>query len=281
MFRRLFVAASVILPVVPPRSASAQPRPLPIATVEGAGAGNVTLETSVDYTRDAFYTLSGLGGDLRRLGLIRIDVGLSSIADFELSGGLRDHLSIKVRVPAALSGLLQLSDPTSTSAFDDIVVATKIRLRAERPEAPGFAVRFGTRLPNAKHSSGLGQDTTDFYSSLIIGQPISRAHIAGNAGFGALGDPLRGDRRVGSFLYGVMIRGPIASRVTLVAGVDGRTGPMEPGLESRAIARAGIEWTRGPVRVELDGTRGLTVPDGHLGAVFTVGYAFHAFTPTP
>jgi len=281
MFRRLFVAASMILPAFHPGSASAQPRPLPIATVEGAGAGNVTLETSVDYTRDVFYTLSGLGGDLWRLALIRIDMGLSSIADFELSGGLRDHLSIKARVPAVFSDVLQLSDPTSTSAFDDIVVATKIRLRAGRPEAPGLAVRFGTRLPNAKHPSGLGQDTTDFYGSLIVGQPISRAHVTGNAGFGVLGDPLRGDRRVASFLYGVAIRGPIASRVTLVAGVDGRTGPMEPGLESRAIARAGIEWARGPVRVELDATRGLTVPDGHLGAAFTVGYAFHAFTPAP
>ena len=279
MFRRLFVAASVILPVIHPRSAAAQPRPLPIATVEGAGAGNVALETSVDYTSDVLYTLSGLGGDLWRVGLIRIDVGLSPIADFELSGGLRDHLSIKARVPAPLSGLLQLSDPTSTSAFDDIVVATKIRLRPERPDAPGFAVRFGTRLPNAKHPSGLGQDTTDFYSSLIIGQPIARANITGNAGFGVLGDPLRGDRRVGSFLYGFAIRGPIASRVALVAGVDGRTGPTEPGLESRAIARVGLEWAQGPVRVELDGTRGLTVPDGRLGAAFTVGYAFHAFTP--
>lgn len=279
MLLRLLAASTLILTIAPARGAIAQPRPLPTAGVEGAGAGNVTLETTVDYSRDVRYTLSGLEGNLWRFGLIRIDVGLSPIADFELSGGLRDHLAITSRAPAVLSNLLQLSDPSSTGAFDDIIVATRIRLLSERPNAPGLAVRFGTRLPNAKHPSGLGQDTTDFYGSLIVGQTVSQAHVTANVGFGVLGDPLRGDRRVGSFLYGAAFGGPIASHVSLVAGADGRTGPMEPGLESRAVARAGLVFTRGPMRVELDGTRGLTVRDGRFGAALSVGYTFHAFTP--
>ncbi len=93
---RFWLAVSFILAATNIRSASAQQRPLPIEAVESAGAGNVTLQASADYTRDARFTLSGLEGNLWRLALVRIDVGLSSIADFEISGGLRDHLQILV-----------------------------------------------------------------------------------------------------------------------------------------------------------------------------------------
>jgi hypothetical protein len=270
--------ASLILAGAPVRPAGAQQRPLPIEGVEGAGAGNVILQTGVDYTRDARFTLSGLDGQLWRVGLIRIDVGLSSIADFELSGGLRDHLKILSVTPAVLSDQLHLSDPSSTGAFDDLIVGTKIGLLHERSGLPGVAFRVATRLPNAKHPSGLGQDTSDFYSTVIVGHSVSATRITGNVGVGVLGDPLRGNRHVESLMYGVELRRPIA-RATLVAGIDGRTGPMEPGLESRAIARAGAVWTRGPARVELDGTVGLTSRDGNVGFALTAGYTFHAFSP--
>jgi hypothetical protein len=179
-----------------------------------------------------------------------------------------------------LSDQLKLTDPSSTGAFDDIVVGTKIRLLGEHPGTPGVAVRVATRLPNAKHPSGLGQDTTDFYSSLIVGQSISATHITVNLGFGILGDPLRGNRHVGSLLYGVALNHTVvADCATLIVGVDGRTGPAEPGLESRAIGRIGALWTHGPARVELDGTLGLTNRDGNLGMAVTLGFTFHAFTP--
>ncbi len=142
---------------------------------------------------------------------------------------------------------------------------------------PGVAFRVATRLPNAKHPSGLGQDTTDFYSSLIVGQSVSATHITGNVGVGVLGDPLRGNRHVESLSYGVEFSRPIV-HATLIAGI-GRSGPMQPGLESRAISRAGAVWTHGPTRVELDGTLGLTNRDGNVGVALTAGFTFHAFTP--
>jgi hypothetical protein len=278
--RYLSIVVNLILVGINANPVLAQQRPLPIETVEGPGTGNVVLQTSVDYTRAARFTLSGLEGNLWRVALVRIDVGLSSIADFELTGGLRDHLTITSRTPAVLSDLVQLTDPSSTGAFDDIIVGTKIRLLAEQSGTPGVAVRVATRLPNAKHPSGLGQDTTDFYSSLIVGQSISDTHVTGNLGVGILGDPLHGNRHVGSLLYGVALSHKVmADRATLIVGLDGRTGPAEPGLESRAIARVGAQWTHGPARVELDGTLGLTNRDGNLGMALTVGYTFHAFTP--
>src|SRR4029077_4668337 len=133
--------------------------------------------------RDVRFTLSGLQGNLLRVGLIRIDVGLSQLADFTISGGLRDHLNITSKTSAALSTDLRLTDPSSTGAFDDIIVATRIRLSAKQSgNHRGIAVRVATRLPNAKHPSGLGQDTTDFYTTLIIRQDVAAIQLTGNIG---------------------------------------------------------------------------------------------------
>jgi hypothetical protein len=262
----------LIFAVVNAGPAEAQQRPLPIEPVAGVGVGNLSLEFGADYARGVRFTLSGLEGNLWRLALLRIDVGLSDIADFELSGGLRDRLEIASTTPAVLSNDLRLRNPSSTSAFDDIMVGTKVRLVRETSERPGLAVRITTRLPNAKHPSGLGQNTTDFYSTLVVGQSVLGTQITGNIGFGILGDPLRGNRRVDSALYGVALNRVVTTDVALVAEIDGRTGPLEPGLESRAIARAGAIWTHGPTRLSVDATMGLTDRDGGFGVAFNAGF---------
>jgi hypothetical protein len=277
--RPLFVAAALLVATAIANPVAAQPRPLPMESVDGVGAGNISLGIGADYTRDYQYPLSGLAGDLSRLALVRIDVGVGAIADVELTGGARDYLQITSMAPAPLSSLLQLTSPTSTSSFDDIIIGAKVRLYRSDDGGPGVAVRFGTRLPNAKHESGLGQNTTDFYSSVLVDQPIASARVAGSVGLGILGDPLRGDRRVNSLLYGLEIRQPIASSVSVVIGADGRSGPDEPGLESRAVSRFGIAWTHGPTRIDLVGTHGLTKIDGDLGGAINLAFAFHAFTP--
>ena len=197
----------------------------------------------------------------------------------EISGGLRDQLAITSRMPAPLSSVLQLNDPASTGAFDDLVMGTKITLLHERAGAPGVAVRLATRLPNAKHPSGLGQDTTDFFASGIVTQSIAETHIVANLGIGVLGDPLQGDRRVRSWVYGLAAARVVAPEIEAVAGIDGRTGPVQPGLESRAIARVGVARSRGGLRLEAHLTFGLTDRDGNVGFAAAAAYTFHAFNP--
>jgi hypothetical protein len=249
-------------------------------SADGPGAGHIQLQTSVDYARDVRFPLSGLEGNLSRIGLIRLDFGLSAIAEFDLSGGIRDHLAITSRTPAVLSDLLRLSNPTATGAFDDVVVGTKIRLVPQGAQ-PALAVRVATRLPNAKHASGLGQNTTDFYATVIVDRSVGPFHAVGNVGYGILGDPLVSHRSVGSFLYAGELQEHVASTLSIVERVEGRTGPAEPGLESRSIARAGVVWARALVRLELDGTFGLTDRDGGPGLAVAAGFTFHAFTTRP
>jgi hypothetical protein len=274
----LFPATALIVLIVT-SSAAGQQRPLPLETPEGVGAGNVRLQAGVDYTHDARFTLSGLQGNLWRVALIGVDVGLSDIADLELSGGLRDHLGITSRTPAALSDALQLTDPTSTGAFDDIVIGTKLALLREQAGRPGVGIRVATRLPNAKHPSGLGQDTTDFFSSVIVSQSFGGTRVIGNVGLGLLGDPLQGNRRVKSLLYAVSGTRTVAAGGDAIAGVDGRTGPAEPGLESRAIARAGVARAQGAALLKAEVTFGLTSRDGNFGFAASASFTFHAFNP--
>src|ERR1700730_1921636 len=77
-----------------PGPLAAQQRPLPTEMPNGVGAGNVAVQLGVDYARDVRFPLSGLEGNLARVGLVRFDVGLSDIADLDLSGGVRDRLMI-------------------------------------------------------------------------------------------------------------------------------------------------------------------------------------------
>src|SRR6058998_3573617 len=82
-------------------SAFAQQRPLVTEDPEPVGAGRVLIEAGGDLSRDQQYPVSGLKGTLFRLPLLGFSFGLSSIAELQIDGGLRDILSIKSRNPNA------------------------------------------------------------------------------------------------------------------------------------------------------------------------------------
>src|SRR4026209_1153155 len=160
--RLLCVAALVLQPVL----AVAQQRPLVTEDPETIGAGRLLLEAGFDYGRSVEYPASGLEGDLLRFPLIGISVGLSSIAEIQIDGGLYNHLNITSRESAPLSDMVTASGE-STSSVEDMVIATKVRIVSETDSRPSFGLRFATKLPNASNESGLGLDTTDFYASVL------------------------------------------------------------------------------------------------------------------
>ena len=148
-------------------SAAAQQRPLVTEDPETIGAGRMLIEAGFDYSRDNEYPASGLEGHLRRFPLIGISLGIGSVGEVQIDGGLNNHLSITARNPAPLSHMLTVSGD-STWSVEDMVIGTKVRVIPEGVTRPSFALRSATRLPNASNESGLGLDTLDFYSSLLI-----------------------------------------------------------------------------------------------------------------
>jgi len=196
----LAVAVLACLPAV----AAAQQRPLVTEDPETIGAGRLLLETGLDYGRGVEYPVSGLTGQLLRVPLIGVSIGISSIAELQLDGGLYNRLAISERRPAPLSNMVTATGD-STSSVEDLVVATKIRVLGETAGRPAFGLRLATKLPNASNESGIGLDTTDFTASILAGKTVRSVRTVVNAGFGILGDPIVGSRQSDVITYGASL----------------------------------------------------------------------------
>lgn len=274
------VTALVLAALLLPASiAGAQQRPLVTQDPETIGAGRVLVEGGLDYGRDILFPVSGLKGNLWRAPLLGVMVGVSSIAEIELTGGLHDSLAITGRQPAPLSSLLTVTGDR-TSDVDDIVLATKVRLVSEKDSRPAFGLRFATRLPNASNESGLGTDTTDFFASLLVGKTVHSVRVVGNLGLGILADPTRGDRQNDVTTYGLSLARAMTNEVELVWEINGRANTRTealPGTESRSTTRFGARYTRGPARVDAAALVGFTERDPSIGFTVGITYIFNAF----
>ncbi len=263
-------------------SAFAQQRPLITEDPEPIGAGRVLIEGGVDVAHDQQYPVSGLKGNLWRVPTIGISVGISSIAELQIDGGLHDSLNITSRNPAApLASLLTVTGD-STHDMSDAVIATKIRMLSETSTRPALGIRFATKLPDASNESGLGLDTTDFYATLLGAKTVQSIRIVGNFGVGILGDPTDGNRQNDVLTYGLSFARAMTQQAELVGEINGRastrSGDPFPGTESRGTLKLGGRYTRGSVRLDAGIFFGLTTVDPTIG--FTTGftYVFNAFT---
>jgi hypothetical protein len=279
--RRLRFVCLAVVALSLPRPAAAQQRPLATEDPEPIGAGRVLIEAGIDYAHDQHYPVSGLDGNLWRLPIVGVSVGLSSIAELQLDGGPFDRLSITNRKPAPLSELLTVSGDT-THDVDDILIGMKIRLRPETANRPALGFRFATKLPNARNETGLGLDTTDFFALVLAAKTVQSIRVVGNIGFGILGDPTDGERQNDDLTYGVSFARAMTQQTELVGELNGRvstrSGAPLPGTETRGLLRLGGRYTRGAIRLDGGVFVGLTSTDPTVG--FTTGftYIFNAFT---
>lgn len=276
--RHSFLLAALL--ALLPSIAAAQQRPLVTEDPETIGAGRVLVEAGFDYGRGVFYPASGLEGNLLRVPLIGLSVGVSSIAEVQIDGGFYNRLAITDRQPAPLSSMLTATGD-STSDVEDLSIGMKIRVAAETASRPALGVRFATKLPNASNESGLGLDTTDFFASIVGAKTVERVRVVGNIGVGILGDPTRGDRQNDVLTYGFSLARAVTQPAEVVAEVNGqldtRAGAPPPGTGSRGQVRLGGRYTIGSWRADAAVLVGISSRDPGVG--FTAGftYVFNAF----
>ncbi|MBI4887153.1 MAG: transporter [Acidobacteria bacterium] len=261
--------------------AFAQQRPLVTEDPETVGAGRVLVEAGLDYVRDAEFPVSGLEGRLLRVPLIGVSIGVSSIAEVQIDGGLYNRLQIARRSASApLAAMVEVPGDT-TSSVDDLVIGTKVRLVSEGATRPGFGFRFATKLPNASNESGLGLDTTDFFASLLVAKTAQSVRMVGNIGVGILGDPTRGDRQNDVLTYGMSFARAVTQRAEVVGEINGRAntrnGEPPPGTDSRSTIRFGARYTAGAVRADGAVLIGVTTRDPAFGVTAGFTYVFNAF----
>jgi hypothetical protein len=275
-------ALAVALVFLSSGAAFAQQRPLLTEDPETIGSGRILVEAGFDYVRDVEYPASGIEGHLRRFPLIGISLGIGSIGEVQIDGGLYNHLSITGRTPAPLSHMLVV-DGDTTHSIEDMTVGTKVRLLSEGASRPSFALRSATRLPNASNESGLGLDTMDFFSSLLVAKTVQSVRVVGNIGLGILGDPTRGDRQNDVITYGLSFARAVTTAAEIVGEINGhkdtREGDPPPGTESRSVIRFGGRYTIGRFRADAALMFGVTSPGPGIG--FGAGFTYVFDGPSP
>jgi hypothetical protein len=248
---------------------------------ETIGSGLVLVEGGIEYDRDIFYPVSGLTGNLLRLPTLGASFGVSSIAEIQIDGGFYQRLTVTDRQAAPLSSRLDFSGDESSS-LDDLVIGAKVRVLSETAGRPAIGVRFATRLSNASSESGLGPDTTDFFTSFIVGKTVQSIRVVGNVGLASLTNPIESDRQEEALTYGLSLARAVRQGVEVVGEINGRAdigdGTPPPGTESRGAFRFGGRLTHGTVRLDGGVILGLTSRDPGVG--FTAGFTwvFRGFT---
>lgn len=276
------VALAIVAVAASATTARAQQRPLATEDPETIGGGRLLVEAGVEYVRDIFLPASGLTGDRLKVPTLGLSIGLSSIAELQVDGALWQRFAIARVDPAPFGYKLRIEGDTTTD-FDDVVIATKLKVIAETEGRPSFGLRLATKLPNASNETGLGLDTLDFSATLLAAKTTGARRYVGNLGLAILGDPLRGDRQFDVLLYGFSLAQALREGLEVVGEVHGQFqwawNYPPPGAESRATLRGGLRYTRGAGRVDAGLLVGTTSRDPGIG--FTVGYThvLDAFTP--
>jgi hypothetical protein len=280
--RRSFVCGiATCLLVVFSIAARAQQRPLVTEDPETVGSGLILVEGGFDVQKSILFPVSGLEGDLLRVPLLGVSVGVGPIAELQIDGGFYQRLEVKSRRPAPLSSHLDFVGDRTTDV-EDAVLAMKIRLVPEGSSRPAIGLRFSTRLPNAGNESGLGIDTLEFQATALVGKTVQSMRVVANIGLAIMGDPTRGDQQGDLLTYGISLARAVRQGVEFVGEINGRYAATyhddtPPGGESRATIRLGGRVTTGTVRFDAAALIGTTPHDPGIGFAAGLTWVFRGF----
>jgi hypothetical protein len=259
-------------------SASAQQRPLITEDVDIIAPGTIRIEAGLDFMQGAKYTVSGLKGDLTRVGVIGVNIGMGPNVEFQIEGVAQNYLSINSRGASAIP-LDLLPGANSTNDTGDFTLSAKFKLRNETRRGPSLGFRFGVQLPNSNEARGIGVNQTNAFGSILVGKKFGndgRFNTFGNLGIAILTAPTQLFTQNDVLTYGVAGIFRINKRFSIAGEVNGRAntrpgdGPL--GTESQAEARLGMQIRASGLRFDFAGIKGLTSFSPNSG--FTVGVTY-------
>jgi hypothetical protein len=258
--------------------AHAQQRPLITEDVDIIPPGTVRIEAGIDFMQGATYTVSGLKGDLTRVGVIGINFGMGPNVEFQIEGVAQNYLSINSRGTSAVP-LSIAPGANSTNDTGDFTLWAKFKLRNETHRGPSVGFRFGVQLPNSNQSRGIGVNQTNAYGSILVGKkfgPDGRFNTFGNLGIAILTAPTQLFSQNDVLTYGAAGIFRVNKQFSIAGEVNGRAntrpgnGPL--GTESQAEARLGMQIRASGLRFDFAGIKGLTSFSPNSG--FTVGVTY-------
>jgi hypothetical protein len=263
--------------------ADAQQRPLLTEDVDIIKPGVIRIETGVEFLQNQHFPLSGLKGDLTRLGDTRMSFGLAPNVEFQIEWTVRNFLSIDSRGPSAIPLTLG-ANLKDTNDVGDAKLWMKIKLRNESRLTPSVGFRFGVELPNSKQARGIGTNTTNFYGMVTAGKHFfdDQLNVFGNLGLGILTAPLSSTSQNDVLIYGLAGIYTLNDRVNLVGEVNGyyssrKNPPL--GTESLGEARLGAQIKALGLRWNAAGVFGISERAPKTGFSLGFTYDWDAFNP--
>jgi len=252
---------------------TAQQQPLPIEHASIIQEGHAEVDFGISQFQDQNFPLSGLKGDLTKIGNLRFCISLSQYVELQTDGTLLDLLNIKERHTAFNSAIATTRNPTGD--IGDFTIWTKFGMLNEYSSPLGLSMRFGVQLPNASNESGLGVDEMNFYSSIL-----AEKHYAGlwivNLGLGILGDPTRLSSQHDVCMYGIAYFAPVSSSISLSFQHAGRVGHSGVGVNGLRNWKIGVEESfTDHFSASLYGIKNTSIDDKATGAEATVHILFH------
>ncbi|MEZ5426078.1 MAG: hypothetical protein R2747_07435 [Pyrinomonadaceae bacterium] len=287
MIKRLWISFVIILSTG--IYGFAQQRPLLTEDVDITPPGSFNIAAGVEFTQNEKFPLSGLKGDLTRVGDIRVRIGLSSNVELQVEGTLQNFLAVN---SVGDSSPIPLNlDGNSTNDAGDFTVATKIKLRNETENWPALGFKVGFQLPNTDQARGIGTNQINIFGKVLVQKQFgrrpgkdSRVKLYGNVGLGILTAPLEQFTQNDVFLYGLAGNVRFNDRINIVSEVNGRLntrrGNAPLGTESIGQFRIGTQIKASGLRFDTAAIFGLTKFSPRSGITFGVTYQSPTiFTP--
>jgi hypothetical protein len=269
-------------------AAVAQQRPLLTDDIDITPQGAIEVGAGVDFIQNMKFPLSGLKGDLTRVGDIRIRQGFAPNVEIQIEGTIQNFLAINSQVdpppiPLNISG-------NSTNDFDDFTISAKIKLLNETKHMPALGMKFGYQMPNTDQSRGIGTNQINIFSKIIIQKKFGLkpgkspvANIYGNIGLGIMNSPLGNFSQNDVLLYGLAGIFRVNDHINIVSEVNGRANTRNEGAplgtESLGQFRVGAQVKASGLRFDSAAIFGLTKYSPRTGVTFGVTYESPAFIP--
>ncbi len=285
--KRLFASLNLIFCLS--GFAFAQQRPLLTDDVDTTPVGAVEVAAGVDFEQNAKFPLSGLRGDLTRVGDIRVKIGFASNIEFQVEGVLQNFLAVNSAfAPSAVP--LNLNNNSSNDT-GDFTLSTKIKLRNETRNLPALGFKFGFELPNSDQSRGIGTNQINVFGKILLQKKFGRragktprVNAFGNLGLAILTAPIERFTQNDVLIYGLAGIFRINDRVNVVGEVNGRSntrsGRAPLGTESLSQFRVGTQIKASNLRFDTAAIFGLTRFSPRTGVTFGITYISPSiFTP--
>ncbi|HQX56544.1 MAG TPA: hypothetical protein PLP07_11495 [Pyrinomonadaceae bacterium] len=263
---------------------AAQQRPLLTDDIDITPAGSLEISAGIDFFQNAKFPLSGIKGDLSRVGDIRIKTGLAANVEMQIEGTIQNFVAFNSRTTSAIP--LNISG-NSTNDFDDFIVSAKIKLRNETKTLPALGLKFGFQMPNTDQARGIGTNQINIFSKVILQKKFGslsnktpRFNLYGNIGLGIMTAPMSRFTQNDLLLYGLAGIYRLNDRVNIVSEINGRAntrkGDAPLGTESIGQFRVGAQIKASSLRFDTAAVFGLTRFSPRTGVIFGVTY----LTPT-